>query len=472
MKVRELKNNESVTVSCLLQDVNEQKTKNGKTYVVLTLKPKDEAAFQAKMWDQSRKSLEMRCPLLSVVMASVKGNEYQGNMGYVCDKLDPDPSGKAVDFVEHGAVDGEKMYVYLTDVLSKCNSREANVALALYRDNHDKLVYWPAAMSVHHNYVGGLLQHTGTVVNLCTKASVVLENHLINPRSDIKLSALIDELKKNNPSDALLQMIPDDMYAAPLSGNAAALASRKSIAMALAEKVVKTYPSVDANLVYAALIFKGTGCGCNVFGQNAADVMRAESLPHEDNERFRMFLHALIAEDRDGGVYAATADAYLVSATDRIAGTLFSYEKPLRVGTLIPAAAVHDIGKLEELDATPLGTAEFSVNGTLFGHTMLGIRAVTKEMAEEGLAVKDLTNFLHCIASHHGKVEYQALEEPKTPEATILSMMDMLDSRMDMYMKSTEGLAPGAKDDAKRKYLKNSVYRPNYAENNADIANV
>lgn len=463
MKVRELKNNESVTVSCLLQDINEQKTKGGKAYVVVTLKPKEEAAFQAKMWDQTKEALERQCPPLSVVSASVKGNEYQGNMGYVCDRLAADPSRQAADYVDRSSVDGEKMYGYLTGVLSKCGSKEAAVALALYQKDHDRLVYWPAAMTVHHNYAGGLLQHTGTVTNLCMKAARVLEGHLSAPEPGTRLPAAIRGLKEKNPSDGLLALVPDGMYQPPLRGNMAALAARKSVALALAEKVVKTYPSVDAGLVYAALLFKGTGCGGNVFGQNAADVMRAESLPHDDNERFRMFLHALMAEDRDGGVSAATAEAYLVSAIDRIAGALVSFDKPLRTGTLVPAAAVHDIGKLEELDATPLGTAEFSVDGTLFGHTMLGIRAVTWEMAKEGVAVKDLTNFLHCIASHHGKTEYQALEEPETPEAVILSMMDMLDSRMDMYLKSAEGLAPGEKDDTKRKYLRNSVYRPSYA---------
>ena len=465
MKVRELKNNGMLTVTCLLQDISEQKTRTGKSYVVVTFKPKDEAAFQAKMWDQTRESLEKTCPLLTVVTASIKGNEYQGNMGYVCDKLTVDPSEKATDFIEHGSVPGEDMYDYLVnDVLSRFNTKEAAVALALYQKNHDKLIYWPAAMTVHHNYAGGLIQHSGSLVNLCVKTAKVLEERLKDMNDDIKLVEKISSLKADNAGDELIALIPDDMCKAPMSDNLKALAPRKRLSLMLADKIVKTYPSVDANLVYTALVFKDTGCGGNVFGKNAADVMRAESLPHEDNERFRMFLHALMAEDRDGGVYAATAEAYLVSAIDRIAGVLVSYNVPLRVGTLVPAAAVHDIGKLDELDATQLGTAEFSVDGTLFGHTMLGIRAVTKEMTAEGIPVKDLTNFLHCIASHHGKVEYQALEEPKTPEAVILSMMDMLDSRMDMYTRTADDLNPGEKDDTKRKYLKNSVYRPAYAE--------
>lgn len=466
MKVRELKNNESVTVSCLLQDMNEQKTKSGKPYLVVTLKPKDENAFQAKLWDRTRDSLEKQCPLLSVVTAIVKGNEYQGNMGYVCDSLTADPSGKATEFIEHSSVDGKKMHDYLTGVLSKCGTPEAAVALALYQHNDEKLVYWPAAMLVHHNYAGGLLQHTGTVVNLCAKTAKVHDAYLSGQYADRSLFDFVRDLKEKNPSDALLACIPDDIS---YGSGKEALAKRKMIALMLAEKFVKAYPYVDANLVFTALVFKNTGCGGNVFGQNAADVMHVESLPHEENERFRMLLHALTAEDSDGAVHAATAEAYLVSAVSHIAEKLVSFENPLRAGTLIPAAAVHDIGKLDELDATGLGTAEFSVNGTLFGHTMLGLRAITSEMAKEGIAVKDLTNFLHCVASHHGKMEYQALEEPKTPEAIILSMLDMLDSRMDIYAKSTEALNPGEKDDAKRKYLKNSVYRPNYGVEDSDV---
>lgn len=41
---------------------------------------------------------------------------------------------------------------------------------------------------------------------------------------------------------------------------------------------------------------------------------------------------------------------------------------------------------------------------------------------------------MHCIAAHHGKLEYGAIVKPAIREAEVLSLIDMFDNRMNEFM--------------------------------------
>jgi 3'-5' exoribonuclease len=43
------------------------------------------------------------------------------------------------------------------------------------------------------------------------------------------------------------------------------------------------------------------------------------------------------------------------------------------------------------------------------------------------------TQIAHCIASHHGRHEWGALEEPRTPEACLVHQADMLSARFGSF---------------------------------------
>ena len=132
----------------------------------------------------------------------------------------------------------------------------------------------------------------------------------------------------------------------------------------------------------------------------------------------------------------------------------------LHKDVFITGLLLHDIGKLKELDTNPLGCANYTTNGDLFGHTLLGLEifdeavaAVKKEfdsLSDENLeneVKKEANSFSdedlekirlvkHMIASHHGKTEFGAIITPSIPEAMILHHIDTIDSRMDVYEKN------------------------------------
>ena len=116
----------------------------------------------------------------------------------------------------------------------------------------------------------------------------------------------------------------------------------------------------------------------------------------------------------------------------------------LNADLLVVGAALHDIGKLKEL-TTELGAADYTNNGVLLGHTILGILMVQAEYQANPSAYdpEEYRLLMHMIASHHGKNEYGAPVTPSTPEAVCLHLIDMLDSRIEIVEETLEGLQPG-----------------------------
>lgn len=132
---------------------------------------------------------------------------------------------------------------------------------------------------------------------------------------------------------------------------------------------------------------------------------------------------------------------------------------------LICGTILHDIGKLKELDTDNLGTAEYTIPGTLFGHSTLGIEMIDKAYESWKKEIhKDLPEervmlLKHMIASHHGKLEYGAITVPSIPEAMILHELDMIDSRIYQFEQVRKDLEPGSMSD-KIFGLDTRVYRP------------
>ena len=137
---------------------------------------------------------------------------------------------------------------------------------------------------------------------------------------------------------------------------------------------------------------------------------------------------------------------------------------------LVCGTALHDIGKIEELSTSELGAANYTADGRLFGHALIGIGMIDKMVAEADSAAgketynrEDVRLLKHLIASHHGTLEWGAITLPAVPEAMVLHNIDMIDSRMYMYEEGLAGTKPGTVSD----YIngiagdgRSTIYRP------------
>ena len=111
---------------------------------------------------------------------------------------------------------------------------------------------------------------------------------------------------------------------------------------------------------------------------------------------------------------------------------------------LISGAILHDLAKIDELDATENGYASsYTAEGMLLGHLVKGaidVEGVAKRLGTP----KELVMLLqHMIVSHHGCPEHGSAVMPMFPEAQMLSMLDELDANMFEFAAALEGVGEG-----------------------------
>lgn len=143
---------------------------------------------------------------------------------------------------------------------------------------------------------------------------------------------------------------------------------------------------------------------------------------------------------------------------------------------LITATALHDIGKLSELNTDKTGTAAYSEKGNMLGHSLIGVTMIEKAAKELGLPEDDekLLLLKHCIASHHGQLDFGAITLPSIFEAQMLNLIDMTDSRAYMYEAQYNEMQPGETMTKTHFGLGTKVYRPEFTEGiyfNGDYTN-
>ena len=107
---------------------------------------------------------------------------------------------------------------------------------------------------------------------------------------------------------------------------------------------------------------------------------------------------------------------------------------------LLAGTLLHDFGKEREFTFSELGlVTDYSTKGQLLGHLVMGAQE-TAEVAEM-LSIPEEKSVLlqHLLLSHHGEPEFGAAVLPQCAEAELLSLIDQIDSRMEIYR---EALAP------------------------------
>lgn len=288
MKINDLREKEESVIRCLITDITEKTDKYGNAYCTLTFTDGDSQASGNLFRVRKDQIYDRYNEHVADITMMYDGKFY--NLKKICYVED----AKISDFVISAPRDPEEMYNFILDRLKKAaeDFHAAQIGIKLYEDNKDRLIYWSAAKSVHHNIRAGLLWHTYRMVTA-------------------------------------------------------------------ADKVADNYEILNRSL-------------------------------------------------------------------------------------LVTGTALHDIGKLVELETTTLGSATYGVDGGLFGHLMIGCEMITKAAEEIGdVDAEELRLLKHMIASHHGTLEFGALAKPAIPEATALNLIDTIDARMFIYERELKDIQPG-----------------------------
>jgi 3'-5' exoribonuclease len=100
---------------------------------------------------------------------------------------------------------------------------------------------------------------------------------------------------------------------------------------------------------------------------------------------------------------------------------------------LISGALLHDIGKALTY-STENYSFDYTDEGKLLDHIVSGIYMLEEFTSQiEDFPAELKRHLFHIIASHHGEKEFGSPVTPKTREALIINICDLLDSRLDHF---------------------------------------
>lgn len=134
--------------------------------------------------------------------------------------------------------------------------------------------------------------------------------------------------------------------------------------------------------------------------------------------------------------------ANMMAMADFLSG---QYASVIDRSLLLTGALLHDFAKEIEFRFSDLGiVTDYSVKGQLLGHLVMGAQEVAQVCAELGTPEEKSLLLQHMILSHHGEPEYGAAVKPMFAEAELLSYIDMVDSRMEIYAELLPSVAEGS----------------------------
>lgn len=160
------------------------------------------------------------------------------------------------------------------------------------------------------------------------------------------------------------------------------------------------------------------------YGERVKSIPAAKSVHHS-------FLNGLLMHT-----------TYMLKTADFLAGL---YESVIDRSLLLAGTLLHDFAKCEEFTTSQLGlVTDYSMKGQLLGHLVMGAHEVANVAAELHVPEEKSVLLQHLILSHHGEPEFGAAVRPMCAEGELLSYIDMIDSRMEIYRETLEEVPAGA----------------------------
>ena len=139
---------------------------------------------------------------------------------------------------------------------------------------------------------------------------------------------------------------------------------------------------------------------------------------------------------------------------------------------VVTGVIIHDIEKLNEIDASELGIASgYSRKGQLLGHITQGATLIDEISKELGIPEEKAVMLEHMILSHHYEPEFGSPKKPMFPEAEILHYLDIIDARMFDMEEALDTVEPGSFTERVRTLDNRRLYKPTFAEDKGGDSN-
>jgi 3'-5' exoribonuclease len=141
-----------------------------------------------------------------------------------------------------------------------------------------------------------------------------------------------------------------------------------------------------------------------------------------------------------------------------------SHYSGLNLDLLLTASILHDLGKVAELSYHR--SFDYSDEGRLLGHIILGIERVEDKIRQLPDFPKDLSTLLkHLLISHHGQYIWGSPKRPMTLEAVMLHFLDDMDAKVNGIQQFIKNQVPeGSRWSAYHRIFEQYFYVPNLWE--------
>jgi 3'-5' exoribonuclease len=137
-----------------------------------------------------------------------------------------------------------------------------------------------------------------------------------------------------------------------------------------------------------------------------------------------------------------------------------SHYQGLDTDLLLTASIFHDLGKVDELSYHR--SFDYSDDGRLLGHIILGIERVEDKIRQLPEFPKDLSTLIkHFLLSHHGQYIWGSPKKPMTLEAVMLHFLDDMDAKVNGIQQFIKKEVPeGARWSAYHRAFEQYFYVP------------
>ncbi len=179
----------SVHSTFLVQSKERKVSRNGSAYLDVDLRDST-GVIRAKLWDCDRHTLDFDVD--DVVRVEGEVEDYQGKPQVRIRKIArcTDPVVSLLDYLPRTARDPDQMYATLLDRLRCLPEGPLRVLLLAVMEDPaiaEKFNLAPAATNYHHAYLGGLVEHVLSLVELGDRACA----HYAWLRADLVLAGLV-----------------------------------------------------------------------------------------------------------------------------------------------------------------------------------------------------------------------------------------------------------------------------------------
>lgn len=158
----------------MIKDLYEKKDKNGNGFLDLIVVGSDKKEYPAKVWRFENNGQFESGDVIEIeyTLDNYKGKE-QLNISTI--KKAPDEMIK--NFVPAAEYDGKVIFSMLLEKVNHFRDAELKaIVTEIMLSNREKLEVFPAAFRLHHAIVGGLMLHTGSIVEMAEKTCTVYPN--------------------------------------------------------------------------------------------------------------------------------------------------------------------------------------------------------------------------------------------------------------------------------------------------------